>query len=918
MSSIPGLGPGRKNLETMAYWNVYKDRLLISLCQLVYISSFGCAVVSAGNVYHPQPFSLEEELTVEEGSLVPTSGTMELDEGEIFKDEPREKVSRFTEHEPLPKVARPGMETAPADPQQPATSTPARSGPAGMGSPSENLPSAARSTPASKGTPGPSREEKKKEKRAARKAEKIAKKEQKRNKAAGSKEAETPKTASKPTVGEDAEGSNVSSPAPTQVRRKLDEAMAAAGCVQNVMLLEVMYKRLSKDKQYKPDFVSLFNQMLENHEKFTPRQVYRPLPGEADHDEERKELSRMATEATVEEAEDQATQERKRKLEELEQQQRNLAEETKRLRELEKAEARAKELREKQKKKITVPTARTEEPADWFGTRSKEMVKRIVDGFEDTQHGAAEAEQEYKKAVRLLEKSQSSVGSAYQQYSAKVDEMQKSMAKALTAAVAVGEARATKALYAKVRDSVTVPAAPGEERKSKSPQAKKMPKLPETAEPGEKKEGGKAKKLPASWEDKPQGGKGMPKQYRVRMQPPEEEPGKEWRERYYTDEWKLGQKLKKGEKYLDCAYPPFSEGWLDNVRKLLLELSHRGMGEDKEGEKAPSYPYPWTFASETDYLQVEARLAHFGLRLTERGQDCKGRGRSLEHWHLNCLGRGKLEKEWGTILSAFPPSRNLCSVCWHSGHWRDGCPAKEICFRAWEPSLVILEPREKTRKFWPARSVVARDEDTENVYERCLPSLVLLDCGAVDEDIQYRNRKLAEKKKKNPSWYPQMEYVPMETIDLEEDDAPGTAPKAKPRTPSREELKAKYEEHAKQKLKAVLEARVALEDQDPVSTEKPTEKPVEKPTEKPTEKPAEKPMETPSKKAKTDPKSNEPEVENPAPTEVPGGAWRKEESEAGSDERMDDESESESSESEDAKEYDPDSAEIPDIDAKDL
>ena len=296
----------------------------------------------------PAPEAPEAERNTEEptASLVPATGTMEL--------QPAETPRRHTEILELPKVDRRSCASAPATPTVRA----------GGGE---------SSTPAT----GKSRAERKQEKKTARKEEKRNKKAEKSARKAEKAEEEKP------------EGT----PPKTPVRRKLDAAMASAGSIESVLLLEREYKALQRDPSHRPNFYFLIDRLISNL-RYIPRTVFGPPAGE----EERAKLTELREEEEAEEAEaahrtaeeaDEGSASRKRKLEELEEKKRaleeenarkrrELEEESLRLKAVEEAERRAREQRARNPK-VQVPVASEKEKQEtWFERKAMELVETYI------------------------------------------------------------------------------------------------------------------------------------------------------------------------------------------------------------------------------------------------------------------------------------------------------------------------------------------------------------------------------------------------------------------------------------------------------------------------------------------------------------------------------------------------------------
>lgn len=496
---------------------------------------------------------------------------------------------------------------------------------------------------------------------------------------------------------------------------------------------------------------------------------------------------------------------------------------------MEQAEQEAKERRIQQQKRArataSVPEEKTEE--DWFTKRSKELVERIREGKDVMQAEAKEAENEYTEAVRAMQKAQEG-------FLKKSKELQGAMANALQKALEHGEARSVAKLYAKISDGTTPPAEPSTKAMPR-PESKKMPhQKPSKRTSGKGEKDTKYKSMETG-----------------KVQPPEEDPGMEWRERYYEDEWPTSTKIRSTEKYPKSKFEPFRPEWEKGLQDLLLELAFRGFGTNKDGERVPTRPFPWSFSSKQDFRRVENLLQAYAVRLIEKCQEAKGRGRSMEAWHLHPVGRGRMDREKTTrdgkterysILGTLPPSRNMCRSCWMEGHWQGGCKADNLAYRVFEPAVVVLEPAQKIRKFWPVRNIVRKDQDSNsNHYEKYFATLCLLDFGALDWRISEINKGFRTAKARDPDAFPVLEPAEVEApstsekpkdiakvVDLE---APEEGRKDKEEKPKRkpeeeaqkEELRKKLAKHSQAKIQEEMDKRSAAAKEKPQDTEEPDE-----------------------------------------------------------------------------------------------
>ena len=679
----------------------------------------------------------EAERNTEESTtgLVPSAGTMELQQG----GEAETPTSRrHTEILELPKVDR----------RAPATPTVRPGGESSMPAVST----------------GKSRAERKQEKKTARKEEKTARKEEKRNRRA--KKAEQAEE-------EKPEGT----PPKTPARRKLDAAMESAGSIESVLLLEREYKALQRDPSHRPNFYFLIDRLISNL-RHIPRTVFGPPAGE----EERTKLMELREEEEAEEAEathraaeeaDEGSVSRKRKLEELEEKKRaleeendrkrkELEEESRRLKAVEEAERRAREQRARNPK-VRVPVASEKEKQEtWFERKATELVENYIQSYGPQQKKSKEAAETYTTACKDSEQAHEDFISALQKTQEKAEALQKSLGRALEAAMAFGREEERAQQYAQAKDKCTRPEIPRVKARPQIPAGlqerirKEKAQQEESSKP-EKKEGSE---VPTSTKPGPFWG------VRARKQPAEEEPGKEWREKISEDVWKVGRQLKEGERYLECKYPPFTEEWQGKLREELLNLAHRGFAKKEDGELYPTRRFGWQLRSTRDFESINQSLEQdYGVRLVWKSKEVKGKSKSVDDFHCYPIGRGKMEKvtKFGvqyTVLGTLPPNKSMCSICWSEGHWKSGCPFKDMLFELWEPALAVLVPAERLRKYYPCRNIVCEryQHDKDNDFQYYYPAVALVDYGAVSSQIsEINSKRYKEEKLRNPEEYPEIE-----------------------------------------------------------------------------------------------------------------------------------------------------------------
>ena len=664
--------------------------------------------------------------------LVPSAGTLELQpEG----DTEAPTSTRHTEILELPKVDR----RAPATPTGGESATPAT---------------------------GKSRAERKQEKKTARKEEKTARKEEKRNRRA--KQAEQ---------AEEREGKPEETPSRTPVRRKLDAAMESAGTIESVLLLEKEYKALKRDPSHKPNFYFIIDRLISNL-RYIPRTVYGPPAGE----EERIKLMELRKEEEAEEAEaaqrvaeevDEGSASRKRKLEELEEKKRaleeendrkrrELEEESRRLKAVEEAERRAREQRSRNPR-VQVPVASEKEKQEnWFERKATELVENYIQAYGPQQKKSKDAAEIYDKTCEDSRQAHEDFISALQKTQEKAETLQKCLGRALEAAVAFGREEERAQQCAQAKDKCTRP---------EPPRVKARPQIPAGLQERIRKE--KAQKEGSSTPGKkeepevPTPAKpGLSLGARARKQPAEEEPGKEWREKVSSDVWKVGRQLKEGEQYLECKYPPFTKEWQDGLREELLSLANRGFTQKEDEQLYPTKKFGWQLRSSREFESIDQSLEQaYGVRLVWKSQEVKGKSKSVDDFHCFPIGRGKMDKvtKFGvkyTVLGTLPPNKSMCSICWSEGHWKTGCPFKDMVFELWEPALAVLVPAERLRKYYPCRNIICEryQHDKDNNFQYYYPAVALVDYGAVNHRIsEINSERYGKAKAKKPEDYPEME-----------------------------------------------------------------------------------------------------------------------------------------------------------------
>ena len=554
--------------------------------------------------------------------------------------------------------------------------------------------------------------------------------------------------------------------------------MENAGTIELVLLLEKEYKALARDPSHKPNFYFIIDRLISNL-RHIPRTVYGPPAGE----EERIKLMELRREEEAEEAEatqrvaeevDEGSASRKRKLEELEEKKRaleeendrkrkELEEESRRLKAVEEAERRAREQRSRNPK-VQVPVASEKEKQEtWFERKATELVENYIQAYGPQQKKSKEAAETYRRTCEDSEQAHEDFISALQKTQEKAETLQKCLGRALEAAVAFGREEERAQQCAQAKEKCTRPEVPRVKARPQIPAGlqerirKEKAQQEGSSTPGKKKEESVVP-TPA----KPMLSLGV----RARKQPAEEEPGKEWRERISSDVWKVGRQLKEGERFLECQYPPFTKEWQDGLREELLSLASRGFSKREDGELYPTKKFGWQLRSKREFESINQSLEQdYGVRLVWKSQEVKGKSKSVDDFHCFPIGKGKMEKvsKFGvqyTVLGTLPPNKSMCSICWSEGHWRVGCPFKDMVIELWEPALAVLVPAERLRKYYPCRNIICEryQHDKDNNFQYYYPAVALVDYGAVKHRIsEINSKRYGEEKSRNPEEYPEIE-----------------------------------------------------------------------------------------------------------------------------------------------------------------
>ena len=432
------------------------------------------------------------------------------------------------------------------------------------------------------------------------------------------------------------------------------------------------------------------------------------------------------------------------------------------LKAVEEAERRAREQRSRNPRVPASVPSEKEKQENWFERKATELVENYIQQYGPQQKKAKEAAEVYDRTCEDAKTAHESFISALQKTQEKAETLQRCLGRALEAAVAFGreEERAQQCIQAKERCTRPEP-----------PKVKARPQIPAGLQERIRKE--KAQKEGSSTPGKKEEPE-VPTPARpmlslgvyARKQPAEEEPGKEWREKISEDVWKVGRQLKEGEQYLECQHPPFTKAWQDGLREELLDLAHRGFTQGDDEQLYPTKKFGWQLHSSREFESINQSLEQkYGCRLVWKSQEAKGKSKSVDDFHCFPIGRGKMEKvnKFGakyTVLGTVPPNKSMCSICWSEGHWKSGCPFRDMVVELWEPALAVLVPAERLRKYYPCRKIVCEryQHDKDNNFQYYYPAVALVDYGAVNHRISEINAKrFREEKAKDPEAYPEME-----------------------------------------------------------------------------------------------------------------------------------------------------------------
>ena len=359
--------------------------------------------------------------------------------------------------------------------------------------------------------------------------------------------------------------------------------------------------------------------------------------------------------------------------------------------------------------------------------------------------------------VRTPNRAQEDFISALQKTQEKAEVLQKCLGRALEAAMAFGREEERAQQYAQAKDKCSRP---------EVPRVKARPQIPAGLQERIRKE--RAQKEESS---KP----GKKKDLKYQRQPSQDHSGefvlesnqlKKNQERNGEKRFLKRRLLKQDEKYLECTYYPFSPEWQEKLREELLTLANRGFAKKEDGELYPTRRFGWQLQSTREFGSINQSLERdYGVRLVWKSQEVKGKSKSVDDFHCYPIGRGKMEKvsKFGvqyTVLGTLPPNKSMCSICWSEGHWKSGCQLKDMVFELWEPSLVVLVPAERLRKYYPCRNIVCEryQHDKDNDFQYFYPAIAFADYGTVSsQKPEINSKRHKEAKLRSPEEYPEIE-----------------------------------------------------------------------------------------------------------------------------------------------------------------
>ena len=120
-------------------------------------------------------------------------------------------------------------------------------------------------------------------------------------------------------------------------------------------------------------------------------------------------------------------------------------------------------------------------------------------------------------------------------------------------------------------------------------------------------------------------------------------------------------------------------------------------------------------------------------------------------------------------------------MCWGKVPWRKDCRTSGLAYNMYEPALVVLQPEDRIRKYFPCRSIVVPGKEREdNPYHKYFKVVCLCDFGAIDPVTSKTNERFREEKKRHPNDFPCLE-PPKDS--KRKDEVPLATSKSKPSKP---------------------------------------------------------------------------------------------------------------------------------------
>ena len=443
--------------------------------------------------------------------------------------------------------------------------------------------------------------------------------------------------------------------------------------------------------------------------------------------------------------------EKKRALEEENTRKRKeLEEESRRLKAVEEAERRAREQRARNPK-VQVPVASEKEKQEtWFERKATELVEQYIQEYGPQEKKSKEAAEAYSAACTEAERAQEDFISVLQKSQEKAEALQKSLGRALEAAVVFGREEERARLCSQAKDKCPRPKVPETKARPRIPAGLQKKLREEKAQQGDasKPEKKEESEVPTSTSPGPFYG------VRARKQPAEEEPGKEWRERISNKEWKIGQKLEEGERFLEARYQPFSEDWQRKLRKNC----------------SPSRTAASRRMRKENFTRLRSLVGNFAV-LANLKPSTSAWNRTTDVDWSGKVRKSKAEANVSTTSIAFPlegeewiRSTSMESSTWyweaylqprvcapHVGQRAIGevdAPSRKWLSSCGNRPWQCWYQEKKLRRYYPCRNIVCEryQDEKENDFMYYYPAVTLVDYGAVSSQVLKSTRRSTRKR----------------------------------------------------------------------------------------------------------------------------------------------------------------------------